>query len=257
MDSGGFYYETLANGYQVGRFKALDAIAGISHAVTTKVGPDVKLVRHEHEKCAALLGEMLGAKSMTYCNQVHGNTVFDAASPGLAGDADGLVTAKRGAGIYTRSADCVLILAADPVTGAVASVHASWRGTVKKIAACMVEKLKRDFSAKPENIVACIAPSAGPCCYEIGSDVSEEASKVFGMATSKYIVPLIRNGKDSLAFDLWRANEDQLLASGLASKNIHVAGVCTICNNHIFPSHRCEGDKAGRFAAAIVRSHKS
>jgi copper oxidase (laccase) domain-containing protein len=30
-----------------------------------------------------------------------------------------------------------------------------------------------------------------------------------------------------------------------------VAGVCTLCRNDLFPSHRREGEAAGRFAAVI------
>ena len=39
----------------------------------------------------------------------------------------------------------------------------------------------------------------------------------------------------------------------LREENVHVAGVCTIERNDLFPSHRVEGSRAGRFAAVIGR----
>ncbi len=61
-----------------------------------------------------------------------------------------------------------------------------------------------------------------------------------------------RGGK--VYFDLWAANADQLAQAGLPPANIHVAGVCTMCRNDLFPSHRLEGDRAGRFLAVIART---
>jgi hypothetical protein len=53
-------------------------------------------------------------------------------------------------------------------------------------------------------------------------------------------------------FDLWRANVAQLRQAGLAEDHIDVCGICTICSGEVFPSHRRQGDQAGRFAAAIA-----
>jgi copper oxidase (laccase) domain-containing protein len=39
--------------------------------------------------------------------------------------------------------------------------------------------------------------------------------------------------------------------AGLAPESIHIAGICTLCRNDLFPSHRREGNAAGRFAAVI------
>jgi copper oxidase (laccase) domain-containing protein len=50
---------------------------------------------------------------------------------------------------------------------------------------------------------------------------------------------------------LWSANRDQLLRAGVRETNIHISGICTMCANDVFPSHRREGAAAGRFAAAI------
>ena len=52
-------------------------------------------------------------------------------------------------------------------------------------------------------------------------------------------------------FDLWAANVDELERSRLSPGNIQTAGVCTLCRNDLFPSHRIEKDAAGRFVAVI------
>jgi copper oxidase (laccase) domain-containing protein len=62
----------------------------------------------------------------------------------------------------------------------------------------------------------------------------------------------LRDGK--MYFDLWQANRAQLLEAGLSEENIHVAGVCTMTRNDLFPSYRLEGASAGRFAAVIAKT---
>ncbi len=171
------------------------------------------------------------------------------AGGGHHGKGDGLAGNTPGQGLSGRSADCPLILAADAATGACGVAHASWRGTVQKIAMELVSTMARGFAADPANIVACICPSAGPCCYEVGPDVVQAALDKIGQHAERFFVR--REGRTH--FDLWSANVDQLVAAGLRRENVHVAGVCTMCRNDLFPSHRREGDTAGRFVAVIAR----
>ena len=58
---------------------------------------------------------------------------------------------------------------------------------------------------------------------------------------------------DKFLLDLWAANRDQLVRAGVREQNIRVAGICTMKRNDLLPSHRLEGDRAGRFAAIIAR----
>jgi copper oxidase (laccase) domain-containing protein len=127
--------------------------------------------------------------------------------------------------------------------------HASWRGTAGGIAERLVESLTECFGVDPVDLVACIAPSAGPCCYEVGAEVRDAAAAGIGAGAGAFFIE--REGR--LYFDLWEANAEQLRGEGVPDANMHVAGVCTICRSDLFPSVRAEGDGAGRFAAVIGR----
>ena len=267
-NSGGFHFAQLANGWRVGRFAALEAIAGVTHAVTTKGALDVAVIRNDHAAAAARIAEALALEQTVFVEQVHGNLVLPVAAPSeddqraagrYMGQADGLVTDRPGIGVLTRGADCPLILIADPVTRSVGSAHASWRGTVQHMASHLVKAMSEiaksqaigiaESQAIEGRLVACICPSAGPCCYEVGPEVVRTAVEKIGPHAEAFFVR--RGGQ--VFFDLWAANRDQLLRAGLVAHNIHVAGVCTMCRTDLFPSHRREGSAAGRYAAVIAR----
>ena len=63
------------------------------------------------------------------------------------------------------------LLLADPRTGAVAAVHAGWRGTAAGAATAALDALAREFGSRPEDLVVAIGPSIGACCYEVGSEL--------------------------------------------------------------------------------------
>jgi YfiH family protein len=258
---GEFRLERLSNGWLVGRFPALEEI-GVAHLVTTREGPDVQQVRRDPAAAGRQVAEALGLKEAAFLEQVHGGVVLDCSTPGLAGCADGLVTATRGLALVGKSGDCPIILLADRRRRAVGFAHASWRATVAGIAPAVVRRLVEQGS-DPRDLVACICPSVGPCCYEVGDEVRTAALQGIGPHASSFFrlapSPGTARGAAVAAlgarrhFDLWRANACALARAGLAATSIHVAALCTMCRNDLFPSHRREGDAAGRFAAVIGR----
>lgn len=248
---GQFYFTALPNGWTVGRFRALDAL-GVVHAVTTRGGMDVMAVRNQQSDTNKLIAEALNFRAAGWCHQVHGRTVLVVEGDGQTADADGLVTALPGVCVWGRSADCPLILAADTEGKSVGMAHASWRGTVQKIAEVLIARMVEQGS-RAENIVAGICPSAGACCYEVGPDVLAAAVQGIGAGAERFFRPAA-GGKYML--NLWAANTDQLTRSGVRAENVHLAGICTMCRTDLFPSHRREADKAGRFAAIIGKMQK-
>ncbi|MFP4355710.1 MAG: peptidoglycan editing factor PgeF [Phycisphaerae bacterium] len=248
---GGFALADLPLEWTVGRFDAFSQIPGVAHMVTTKYALDVDLIRHDRATAAQLVGLAMGNCKAAWVNQVHGQDVLAVDQPGLAGQADALITNTPGLAIFCISADCPLILLADRQGRAVGAAHASWRGTVRQVTARTVRAMCDAFALRPGELVAAICPSAGPCCYEVGPDV-RDAALAWLEDPERFFTPHPETPEKWL-LDLWAANRAQLVAEGLAEENIHISGVCTLCRNDWFPSHRKEADAAGRFLAAIGR----
>lgn len=243
----GFRLERLSNGWVVGRFDALEA-CGVAHFVTTREGPDVQQVRHEPAVAGREIARVLNLEDVAFLEQVHGGAVVACEQGGCVGPADGLVTARRGLAVLGKSGDCPIVLVADRKGRAVGFAHASWRATVAGIVPTTVRRMV-DLGCEPGDLVAGICPSAGPCCYEVGQEVRLAAIAGIGPHAADFFVPSETPAKHH--FDLWSANVDALVRSGLVRASIHVAGFCTLCRNDLFPSHRREGDAAGRFAAVV------
>jgi YfiH family protein len=257
---GEFRLERLPNGWLAGRFPVLEAM-GVAHVVTTRQGPDVQQVRQDPAAAGREIAQVLGLGEAAFLEQVHGGDVLDCTQAGQAGCADGLVTATRGLALVGKSGDCPLILLADRHRRAAGFAHASWRATVAGIAPAVVRRMV-GLGCDTRDLVACICPSVGPCCYEVGDEVRAAALQGIGPHAASFFRGANRHGSSRtgvgvavqeprLHFDLWRANACALAWAGLAANAIHVAGLCTVCRNDLFPSYRREGDAAGRFAAVI------
>jgi YfiH family protein len=239
----------LAGGWTVGRFASLDAIAGVRHLVTTRRALDVNVIRADRDFTAKALAETTELRGVAYLEQVHGDTIVQVSSSGLSGKGDGLITDSPGLGLMCVSADCPLILVADAEARAVGAAHASWRGTVKQIAYKLIRRMAERYGLDASRMTACVCPSAGPERYEVGQDVLDAALAGIG----EHVRQFFRPRGDKFLLDLWAANRDQLLRAGVREENIHVAGICTMTRNDLFPSHRLEGGRAGRFAAVIAK----
>lgn len=191
--------------------------------------------------------------------QVHGAAVrvVAAAEPdgALRPEADALVTATAGQALAVVTADCVPILLADPISGAVGVVHAGWRGTAADVAAATVRALTREYGVEPSRIVAAIGPSIGACCYDVGEELLD-AFAAAGHGEAARAAWFARGSDGRLRLDLWAANRALLVRAGLLPANVHVAGLCTKTHLTWFESYRAEGAAAGRLAAIIRCAEK-
>jgi len=138
--------------------------------------------------------------------------------------ADGQATALGDVGVMVLAADCLPV--ALGCEGAVAMVHAGWRGLAAGVLEQGVLALRELAGDAP--IVAIVGPCAGACCYEVGREVHE----AFGGACS-----------EAGNIDLRTIAHERLLTAGVG----HVRDVqaCTICDERFF-SYRREGARAGR-----------
>jgi len=159
---------------------------------------------------------------------------------------DAMMTNVEGLNLMVLLADCVPVFLYDPEVKVVAIAHAGWRGTVENVTANTLAMMKHAFGCRPSDIVAGIGPSIGPCCYDIGPEVVERVKPMY--EDSSDVLGPTAGGK--AYFDLWKANEIQLLRAGVRQANIEVARVCTKCNSELFFSERKQ-KPTGRFGAAI------
>jgi YfiH family protein len=205
----------------------------------------------------------VGAAQVATLTQVHGRAVavvrrgssFDLAQE--RPEADILVGDDPGVALAVRAADCVPLLIADRATGAVAAVHAGWRGTAAGAATAAVDALAREFGSKPGDLVAAIGPSIGACCYEVGTELVD-AFAAAGHA--RHLIdrwflaaPPPRGSRErpGLRLDVAGANRDQLVLAGVPEEHVHLSKLCTAMQLDLLTSFRMEKEKAGRIAGVI------
>lgn len=232
-------------------------LAGVRHGFTTReggvsrgpfaslnlsstVGDDPERVRENWDR----LREATGL-SFARVRQVHGCRVVDAgAETGPVEEADGVVAAAPGVAACVSVADCVPVLLADPRSGAVAAIHAGWRGTIDGAAAAGVRALVERHGARPGDLLAAIGPGIGPCCFEVSRDLAARFRDE--------VAPVTASVRDQGSrVDLWRANELLLRREGLAPRHVEVLGRCTSCEDRVFFSHRRERGVTGRQVAFV------
>ena len=184
----------------------------------------------------------LSTNDLYFLNQVHDKNVLEIYehTNNEIKDYDALVTKVPNKMLMTCFADCVPILLFDAENKIVSSIHSGWKGTVKQIAKNVVEYMQEEYNSNPEDIIAVIGPSIGPCCFEVKEDVKKQFIDIFGHSVT------VEN-----KVDLWMANKLQLLNCGLKEENIECMNICTCCNN-MFYSYRKGDIEKGRFSAFIM-----
>ncbi|MEG1918371.1 MAG: peptidoglycan editing factor PgeF [Oscillospiraceae bacterium] len=162
--------------------------------------------------------------------------------------ADGLMTDVPDLPLVVFSADCGILLLSDPVTGAVAAVHAGWRGTASGIVGKAVRALQRVYGARPENLRAAIGPCIDSCCFETDDDVPAAMHAALGSAAD----PFLKKGEKKWQVDLKGLNRHWLLEAGVLPTGIDVCPLCTACHPELFWSHRKMGEGRGAQIALIA-----
>ena len=184
-------------------------------------GDDVERVDENRRRlCAEIDAD---PSQLALNRQVH-SALVHRARPGARGrPGDGLWTDEPDVPLLALTADCVPVALAR-VGGerpGVAVLHVGWRGLLAGIVAQGVKALGG-------RLHAAVGPAIGPCCYEVGPDVSEPFAAVFG--------PDVVRGR---TLDLWSAAHGALREAGVAE--VERLDLCTHCNPQVFFSHRRTG----------------
>lgn len=168
--------------------------------------------------------------------QEHGDAVLAHATPWqgilITPPADGHATLERGVALAVTVADCIPIFLAHP-SGAVAILHAGWRGVVAKIVHAGIRTLGR-AGIPPDELHMHLGPAICGRCYEVSAEVRAQLT---GETAN-------RPGH----VDLRALVAEDAAAAGVRA--ISVSPYCTRCDNDRFFSHRA-GD-AGRQLSVIL-----
>ncbi len=184
--------------------------------------------------------------------QVHGKEVVVLkTAPDMSSvrpEADAIVTAAPGIAIGVLTADCVPVLMCDPSGGAIAAVHAGWRGLVAGVIEEAFSVMTEDFGARAGDCVAAIGPHIGPCCYEVSEDLVARF-RDRGMGGEIFF----NRNDGALHLDLGCAVLDVLLGMGILPGNINGPGPCTACDEKKFFSYRRDGRTGRQMSFIMIR----
>lgn len=188
---------------------------------------------------------------------------------------DGLITRSPGLLIAIQTADCLPVILVDVKQRAVGVFHAGWRGTLSRIVEKGVGEMFRCFGSRLRDLKAAIGPGIQNCCYRVGEEVRTKFYSQFAYADR-----LFREVKESdpvrekypllfltarapghgelppqIFLDLVEANRQQLLAAGVAKKNIEASPLCTHCHPELLFSYRAEKGRTGRLMGVAGIRH--
>ena len=145
-------------------------------------------------------------------------------------------------------ADCIPVLIADPRTGAVAAVHAGWRGTVAGVVPAAVRALARPSSARaPDDLRVAMGPAIGPCCFEVGAEVvAAFARRCSGAAAGCRRVHPSPRGVPRQVARRSEGGEPRCCWSAPASRRSHRRGPeCTRCDGRASSPTAATGARPG------------
>jgi YfiH family protein len=206
-------FTTREGGVSEGPFASLN--------LDTKGGDDPGRVAENRRLACDRLG--LDSGRLAWNLQRHSPTVHRADAGGSGRPGDALWTDEPGLPLLALTADCLPIaIASANGRPALAVVHAGWRG----LAAGVVEAAVAALGGGPT--AAVVGPAIGPCCYEVGPEVS-----------ARFDADLTRDG----ILDLWSAAERALRRAGVA--RVDRVDLCTRCHEELFFSHRRQGRRRG------------
>jgi len=222
------------------------------------VGDDPEAVRVNRRRFFGRFG--LDPARVVRVRQVHGDSICRvdetlAARPGFpqilvdeGSGHDGLVTNLPELALVVTTADCQPILIHDPNHGAVATIHAGWRGTAKGIVTRALGVMAAAYGTRAEECLAAVGPSIRGCCYEVDATVTDAMAE----ALPGWRAHAVPTRPGHVRLDLAGVNRALLEASGVRRDRIADTGLCTSCRTDLFFSHRAEKGRTGRMMNLIL-----
>lgn len=204
------------------------------------VGDDAEVV----ERNRASVLDRVDVAAATWLRAQHGRDVHvvdgDATAAADAGrQGDGLVTAVSGHGLAALSADCALVVLADPAVGVLGCLHCGRQGLVAGVVEAVVQTM-RDLGAR--SLRAAIGPTICGSCYEVPPDMAAAVVAVVPAAAA-------RSRSGSAALDIRAGVLEQLARAGV--RRVRLVGGCTFEDPETFSYRR--DHVTGRMGALVWR----
>jgi polyphenol oxidase len=140
---------------------------------------------------------------------------------------------ERPASVWVCSADCVPVLIGDRRMGAVAAVHAGWRGTAAKIIKEAIVRLSQQGSELKDLCIA-LGPAISGEAYQVSQSVADQV-----LATIQTPVGVTSDPEpDRCRLDLRLVQLQQLRELGISADQVAIASYCTLQNPDLFFSYR-------------------
>ncbi len=200
------------------------------------VGDDAAAVAANRKKLQQALA--LPATPL-WLTQVHGIDCVDATNHIAAIEADASFTTQTGVVSAVLTADCLPILLCDKNGGAVAAIHAGWRG----LAAGVIESTITAMG-EGRQLMAWLGPAIGAQRFEVGAEVRVAFLKHGGSAEAAFIPA--RAGH--WWADLYQLARIVLIKQGVSE--VYGGQWCTASSREHFYSYRRDG-VTGRMATLI------
>ncbi len=182
-----------------------------------------------------------GMHGVVAARQAHGASVavyLERFEGVLLGDQlDGHATATPGILLAVTVADCVPVYLAEPKSGALALLHAGWRGIAAGILEAGIRRLEGLSGAPARELVMHCGVSICGSCYEVGPEVVHAVEG--------------RTADGPTPLDLRRALLGRGRAAGI--RRVSASSWCTAHHPERFFSHRRSGGADGRMAAYLGR----
>ena len=232
--------------------------------------------QHFGARLPAELVQILHPVAQAYrVKQVHGNVVLSPselekqASQGESplSEADGLVTEQENQAVWACSADCTPVLIADLATGAVAAVHAGWRGTAAGIVPRAIARLVTQGS-QLSNLRIAMGPAIAGEVYQVSTIVAAQVTASLfateGLDSDEAILAAVKQLPQSpilsdpqpgrVKLDVRRVNALQLGRLGIRAEQVAIAPYCTYQTPEHFFSYRRDRQKKVQWSGIVSRA---
>lgn len=167
-------------------------------------------------------------------------------------DCDALITNLKGVALTMTTADCQSIFLYDPINEVIANIHSGWKGTLNTIVLNTINLMQDKFNSNPQDIIACISPSIGKCCFEVDEDVYLLFKEKFPFIDDFTENKKINNSLIKYYIDTKELNKYLLIKAGLKEDNIEISTICTKCEYNTYHSYRASKNESGRNLSLIA-----